>query len=63
MDGLFATYAELLPALTGHLAQVEVTYELFSRDGRPIRASVNLTLEATPQQPGRRRKLRHSGAL
>jgi nucleoid-associated protein YgaU len=33
----------------GHLEQVEVTYEMFTRDGRPIRAQVNLTLESTPQ--------------
>jgi nucleoid-associated protein YgaU len=34
---------------TGHLNQVDVTYEMFSRDGRPIRAQVNLTLESVPQ--------------
>jgi nucleoid-associated protein YgaU len=33
---------------TGHLKQVDVTYELFARDGRPIRAQVSLTLESTP---------------
>jgi nucleoid-associated protein YgaU len=35
---------------TGHLKQVEVTYELFARDGRPIRAQVSLTLESNPQE-------------
>jgi nucleoid-associated protein YgaU len=35
---------------TGHLEQVEVTYELFARDGRPIRAQVNLTLRSTPKE-------------
>jgi nucleoid-associated protein YgaU len=35
----------------GHLEQVEVTYEMFARDGRPIRAQVNLTLSSTPQEP------------
>lgn len=38
---------------TGHLQQVEVTYELFARDGRPIRAQVNLTLESTSRPPAR----------
>jgi nucleoid-associated protein YgaU len=38
---------------TGHLEQVEVTYEMFARDGRPIRAQVNLTLQSTPQPVGR----------
>jgi nucleoid-associated protein YgaU len=37
---------------TGHLEQVEVTYEMFARDGRPIRAQVNLTLQSTPQPVG-----------
>jgi nucleoid-associated protein YgaU len=37
----------------GHLKQVDVTYELFARDGRPIRASVSLTLESTATPPGR----------
>lgn len=36
---------------TGHLQQVEVTYELFARDGRPIRAQVNLTLQSTTHAP------------
>jgi nucleoid-associated protein YgaU len=34
---------------TGHLKQVDVTYDLFARDGRPIRAQVDLTLESSPQ--------------
>jgi nucleoid-associated protein YgaU len=33
----------------GVLSKVNVTYELFARDGRPIRARVSLTLESTPQ--------------
>lgn len=33
----------------GVLSQVDVAYELFARDGRPIRAKVGLTLESTPQ--------------
>jgi nucleoid-associated protein YgaU len=33
----------------GVLSNVDVTYELFARDGRPIRAQVSLTLESTPQ--------------
>jgi nucleoid-associated protein YgaU len=33
----------------GHMQQVEVTYEMFARDGRPLRAMVNLTLQSTPQ--------------
>lgn len=37
----------------GHLEQVEVTYELFARDGKPLRAQVNLTLKAHSQEPGR----------
>lgn len=37
----------------GHLEQVEVTYELFSRDGRPLRAQVNLTLKSLSEEPGR----------
>jgi len=37
----------------GHLEQVEVTYEMFARDGRPIRAQVNLTLKSTPQPAAR----------
>lgn len=35
----------------GHLEQVGVTYQLFARDGTPIRAEVTLTLKSTPQQP------------
>jgi nucleoid-associated protein YgaU len=38
---------------TGHLESVDVTYELFARDGRPIRAVVNLTLQSTPQPAAR----------
>jgi nucleoid-associated protein YgaU len=34
----------------GNLEQVDVTYELFARDGRPLRAQVNLTLQSTPQK-------------
>ncbi|HLL64135.1 MAG TPA: hypothetical protein VK453_00130 [Micromonosporaceae bacterium] len=37
----------------GHLTQVDVTYEMFARDGRPIRAQVNLTLQSTPQPAAR----------
>ena len=37
----------------GHLEQVEVTYELFARDGRPLRAQVNLTLKSNSQEPAR----------
>jgi nucleoid-associated protein YgaU len=33
---------------TGHLENVDVTYEMFSRDGRPIRAQVSLMLKSTP---------------
>jgi nucleoid-associated protein YgaU len=36
----------------GHLEQVDVTYEMFSRDGRPLRAQVNLTLKSTSREPG-----------
>jgi nucleoid-associated protein YgaU len=38
---------------TGHLEEVAVTYEMFSRDGRPIRAQVNLTMASTPQPAAR----------
>jgi nucleoid-associated protein YgaU len=36
----------------GHLEQVDVTYEMFSRDGRPLRAQVDLTLKSTSKEPG-----------
>lgn len=35
----------------GHLEQVQVTYELFARDGRPLRAVVDLTLKAAAEEP------------
>jgi nucleoid-associated protein YgaU len=35
----------------GHLESIEVTYELFSRDGRPIRAQVTLSLASTVAEP------------
>jgi hypothetical protein len=38
-----------LTTFVGVLTQVDVTYELFARDGRPIRAEVDLSLESTPQ--------------
>jgi nucleoid-associated protein YgaU len=37
---------------SGHLEQVEVTYELFARDGRPLRAQANLTLKSRSEAPG-----------
>jgi nucleoid-associated protein YgaU len=38
---------------TGHLENLNVTYEMFSRDGRPIRAQVSLTLKSTPRPTSR----------
>jgi nucleoid-associated protein YgaU len=37
----------------GHLESVEVTYEMFARDGRPLRAQVSLSLKSTTEEPGR----------
>jgi hypothetical protein len=37
----------------GHLEKVDVVYQLFARDGRPLRAEVTLSLKATEQQPAR----------
>ncbi len=34
----------------GHLEQVQVTYELFAKDGRPLRAHVDLTLKSAAQE-------------
>jgi Contractile injection system tube protein/LysM domain len=36
----------------GHLEKVDVTYQLFSRDGTPIRAEVRLQLKAISTAPG-----------
>jgi nucleoid-associated protein YgaU len=36
----------------GHLEHVDVTYEMFSRDGRPLRASVSLTLKSKAEEVG-----------
>lgn len=35
----------------GHLEQVDVTYEMFARDGRPLRAAVSLTLKSKSEEP------------
>src|SRR5262249_36872733 len=34
---------------TGHLKDLKVSYEMFARDGQPIRARADITLESTEQ--------------
>jgi nucleoid-associated protein YgaU len=36
----------------GHLDEVDVTYEMFARDGRPLRAQVSLSMSSASQEPG-----------
>ena len=36
----------------GHLDNVDVTYEMFARDGRPLRAKVSLTMRSVSKEPG-----------
>jgi nucleoid-associated protein YgaU len=38
-------------AFVGHLDHVDVKYELFHRDGTPLRAMVDLTLKSTSERP------------
>jgi hypothetical protein len=38
-------------SFVGHLTSISVSYEMFARDGTPLRAKVNLSLESTSQNP------------